>query len=221
MVNRRVFIIAAICFAFGILAAWTIPSHAEDGEKTPMLKLGMVDLGAIVDGYSRRTDLEESLKIAMQAEQAKLQSIQNMIKSTTEAIELKEREAVDENDEGYISLKNNLEILRLQAKQQANDMRRKLDLGKARILQTIYADFTKYVAKYAQVNEFDLIMADNKVTDLQKENSYENLIMKISMQPVYYYREGANVTQSYLAFMNAEYAKDKGPAAAPVGPVKD
>ncbi|MFA4986390.1 MAG: OmpH family outer membrane protein [Candidatus Brocadiia bacterium] len=216
MKSRLLLFAGVAVFAFAlVLAVKVLPGQAEGVERTP-LKIGIVDLGKIVDTYARRVDLEEQLKVLIDPEQKKAKAMQEMIQDTRKAIADKEAQQVDEYDEAYVNLKNVLEMYQIQLKQQMTKLKRMVDVGKARILWQIYQDFDRYCAKYAQINAFDFVMADNRQTKL--EESYDNLILKISMQPIYYYHPSMDVTQLLMAYMNEEYAKERGAAPAVNGP---
>ncbi len=206
-----------LCVAGAALTLGILPGTAEEAPAAVPLKIGVVDLAYIVEHYTRRTDEEEKLRVAIEVEDER----NKLINSEIESLKQRIRDLQDQLDSDapeIVSLKNELEIKRLMLKQRIDFTKRKLEIGKIKILKIIYQDFQRYAKLFAEKNGFDLILSNNPPALEPTPKSYDNFMLQISLQPVYYFREKLDVTMQINDFMNKLYQENKAKAPQPAGP---
>ncbi|GAB4150450.1 MAG: hypothetical protein Kow00107_00900 [Planctomycetota bacterium] len=207
-------------FAIGAVAVALFlannPTKAEDADGKGRLKVAVVDLSTVVAEYLRKGDEENALKVRIDSLNKQIEQLRNEIKVIENTMREKEGIIAPDSDE-----MNRLQLDRSKKKLEMEHLidsaKAVLNRGKANILSVIYKDFQAVSTAYARRYGYDLVLAKN-VPDLSNRD-YENLMLQISMQPVYYFQQEMDITQFIINEMNRVYEEslkaqpENGPAA--------
>ncbi len=219
-INRFALALCVVAVAFVAFAASMSASRAEDAGKTAPLKIGVADLSYIVNNYIRRTDEEGKLQIAINVENERNMQIQNEIKALNARINEMTEQNISSDSMEFINLKNEVELKKLLLKQRVDLTKARVESGKIRILKLIYEDFVKYSRIYAEKQNFDLILSNNPPSLDPAPRDYEMLMLQISVQSIYYYRDSFDLTKALTSYMNEAYNASKTPEAPAPAPAQ-
>jgi Skp family chaperone for outer membrane proteins len=190
-------------------------TKAEEPAGSAKLKVAVVDLSKVVADYTRKGDEENALKARIETINKQIEDLRNMIKGIESTIREKEGIIAPDSEE-MNRLQLERSVKKLQMEHMIESAKGILNRGKANILAVIYEDFRVASAAYAKRFGYDLVMAKN-IPDVANRD-YENLMLQISMQPVYYYQPEMDITEFIIADMNKAYEEarkakiENGPA---------
>ncbi len=212
---RTLIVVCAAVIALSAVAMFSMsPSNAEDGGNKGRLKVAVVDLSKVVDQYIRKADEENALRAKVDKINQQIEDLRNIIKGMDATIREKE-ELLDPASDELARMRLERSVKKVQLDHLIENTKALLNRGKANILAVIYNDFKTACNAYAQKFGYDLVMAKN-IPNLSSSD-YENLMLQISMQPIYYFAPDMDVTEFMIAEMNKVYT-ESGKAAAPQGP---
>lgn len=215
---RILYVIPAVLVAFcAVLALGLGGPQAEEQDDGKKLNVIVADLSKIVENYTRKTDEENELKKVINAMNEKIKAIQERIGNIDTQIR-DNQDILGEGSEELEKLKFERDKAKLDMERLVKKAKSVLNRGKISILTNIYDDFNKVCAVYAKKHGYDLVLAKNQPNLASRD--YENLMLQISMQPVYYYDSAMDATDFVLEEMERMYAetREAEEIEAPVGP---
>lgn len=171
-------------------------------------QVGLIDMAFVFKNYDKFKEMTEALQGDAKAAQAKAETMIGEMKTLqTNLQEVKEgTPEFSKIEKNLLDRQTELETFR---KMQQREFLRK----EAEIYKVVYLEVQDAVQKYAKFYKYTLIMRFNRQGVDDAENPQE--IINSMNRQVVYYMEQDDLTDPILKFLNDEYAKSKGGAAAP------
>ena len=214
---KMLYVVPAVLVAFCAVLSFGLggPQAEEQDEKN--LKVIVADLSKIVENYTRKADEENKLKKVINAMNEQIKAIQERIGQLDTQIR-ENQDILGAGSEELEKLQFERDKAKLEMERLVKKAQSVLNRGKISILTNIYDDFNKVCAVYAKKHGYDLVLAKNQPNLGSRD--YENLMLQISMQPVYYFSDKMDATDFILAEMERMYTETKEAEGeeAPVGP---
>ncbi len=203
-----------VCFAVAAASAGFAMAPLSAQEKAAPAaasathQVGLIDMAHVFKNYDKFKSMTEEMQAdAKQAQDDATAMVEEMKKIQTTM------QGLTEGSPDYI--KNETAILTLQTKlesfrkvQQREFLRKEADIYK-----TVYMDVQDAVQKYSKYYKYTLVLRFNRQSVDAAENPQE-IITSMNRQVVHY-REQDDLTDPILNFLNDEYKKASGGAAAP------
>jgi Skp family chaperone for outer membrane proteins len=161
------------------------------------LKVGVVDLFKVVDGYQKKKDREAEINKVREASAAQLKELQKKIEGMVSEMNL-----MDKNGPDFIAKKR-----QLTEKQEELLMRTRLAerevMGKLEeYLQEVYSEVLAKIGEYREHNSFDMIVRMDSRPVTTQEPILAQLDRKLLLSSV----KTLDVTDDVIAFLNQTYA---------------
>ncbi len=203
-----------VCFAVAAASAGFAMAPLSAQEKAAPAaasathQVGLIDMAHVFKNYDKFKSMTEEMQAdAKQAQDDATAMVEDMKKIQTTM------QGLTEGSPDFI--KNETAILTLQTKlesfrkvQQREFLRKEADIYK-----TVYMDVQDAVQKYSKYYKYTLVLRFNRQSVDAAENPQE-IITSMNRQVVHY-REQDDLTDPILNFLNDEYKKASGGAAAP------
>jgi Skp family chaperone for outer membrane proteins len=162
------------------------------------LKIGVVDLFKVVDGYQKKKDREVELNKARDAAAAQLKELQKKIEGMASELEL-----VDKSSPDYPAKKRTLsekqEELLMRSRLAEREVMGKLE----QYLQEVYSEVLAKIAEYREKNNFDFILR----ADTRPLTTQERIIDQLDRKVIMASSKAFDVSDDVIAFLNQSYTK--------------
>ena len=172
--------------------------HAGNQVSPAPLKVGVIDLFKVVDGYQKKKDREVELNKSRDAVAAQLKELQKKIEGMTSEMEL-----LDKNNPEFPAkrklLSEKQEELLMKTRLAEREVMEKLE----QYLQELYSEVLAKVGEYREKNNFDMIFQINTRPLTTQERIIEQLDRKLLMSSA----KTMDVTDDVIAYLNQSYAK--------------
>jgi len=187
------------------MMAWTVPVavagclvlgilHAGNPISPGPLKIGVVDLAKVADGYQKRKDRETEINKAIQAAEGQLKAFQKKVESMSSEVDLLDRKAPEYSGKRK-ELVEKIEEARMRRRLAEIELNEKGTL----YLQEVFSEILAKVEEYRAANNFDFILrVDNKPLASQ-----EQLLLKMVMA----HNKAFDVTDDVIAYLNKSLQK--------------
>lgn len=204
--------IIASAATFAILAGFlgTAWSQSPAGKKTaPQAvphKVGLIDMGRVFKEYKKFEDIRDSLRQEVAASEQKARTMSQTIQDLQEKMK-----PFKPGSPEYSKLET--EVARKSSELQAfgKVLQRDLLRKETQAYKDIYLEVSKVVRMYAEHYDYTLVMRFE--SDPIDSADPQKLLQSLNRQVVYH-RTNDDITQNIVDYLNGEYAKQKGGAAA-------
>lgn len=191
--------------AAGILAGATVAGAWRSAPSAPMAapaSIGVVRLGALLDGLTETKERSAGLETRRLAVVADLTRLEDEIKAIQAQITAGTLQGEDLfNAAQDMSEKQALGQARVQAAQT------RLDIARGAMMREMYEKILVAAEQFAQSNGFDMIVVDDRSFPLaDMQSSTNDHIAKIQARRVLYAREHLDVTDQLMVLMNNQWA---------------
>jgi len=207
-----------VCFAVAAATAGIATAPAQAQEKAAAAaagthQVGLIDMAHVFKNYDKFKSMTEDMQGDAKKAQADAEAMVEQMKQVQTKMQ-----SLQEGSEDYI--KNETQILTLQTKLESfrKVQQREFLRKEAEIYKTVYMEVQEAVQKYAKYYKYTLIIRFNRQSVDAAENPQE-IITSMNRQVVYY-RDQDDLTDPILNFLNDEYKKASGGAAAPAREAK-
>ena len=179
--------VALGAFVLGIL-------HAGNPISSGPLKIGVVDLAKVADGYQKRKDRETEINKAIQEAEGQLKAFQKKIESMSSELDLLDRKATEYSVKQK-ELVEKIEEARMRRRLAEIELNQK----GTQYLQEVFGEILAKVEEYRAANNFDFILrVDNKPLASQ-----DQLVSKMVMA----HNKAFDVTDDVIAYLNKSLQK--------------
>ncbi|MCA9039277.1 MAG: OmpH family outer membrane protein [Planctomycetaceae bacterium] len=171
-------------------------------------KIGLVDMAFIFKNYKKfkaeRETIENDLKMAAEGAKKQREDIEKLqetlkgLTPTSPEFSIQEKKVASA-------------VASFQA--DASRIKRELVMKEAELYKRTYLEVTDIIGKYAQYQQYTLILRYSQET-VKADDGPQEVMQKMSNQVVYR-QPSDDITQAVLEFMNKEYEKTAGGAARP------
>lgn len=213
-----------VCFAVATASAGfaMAPVQAQEKPKAaaaaaaPTHQVGLIDMAHVFKNYDKFKSMTEDMQADAKKAQSDAEAMVEQMKQIQTAMQGLQEGSADyiKNETAILTLQTKLESFR---KVQQREFLRK----EAEIYKTVYMEVQEAVQKYAKYYKYTLVLRFNRQSVDAAENPQE-IITSMNRQVVHY-NEQDDLTDPILSFLNDEYKKSTGGAAAPArearGPV--
>jgi Skp family chaperone for outer membrane proteins len=162
------------------------------------LKVGVVDLAKVIDGYQKKKDREADLAKARDTASAQLKALQKKIESMNSEIDLLDKKSAE-----YLSKKRELlekqEELLMRSRLADREVQEKLE----QYLQEVYSEILGRIEEYRAANKFDLIFRQ----DPRPLTTQERIVYQLDRKVLMASDKSFDVTDDLIVFLNQSYAK--------------
>ena len=197
-------ILAAVMFAASALSAVPPEEQAAPppADASEPMKIGYVDLTAVLKEYKRQTDLDADIRALKDSLTAK----ENAAIAQLERI----RAEIEQLAMGTPA-REKLEKQLAEAAASLDEHRRKgyglLDARFVESISKLYADITREIEELGREENFDLILKDQ--TTQSQPDSYNEVVLQISQRVVLYSKPQYDLTARVVSRLNDRYAARK------------
>jgi Skp family chaperone for outer membrane proteins len=171
--------------------------HAGSQISPSPLKVGVVDLFKVVDGYQKKKDREVEINKVREAAGASLKDLQKRIEGMVSELEL-----VDKNSPDFPTRKKLIsekqEELLMKTRLAEREVMEKLE----QFLQEIYSEILARIGEYQQKNQFDFIFRIDARPLTNQERIIDQLDRKLLMASA----KTFDITDDVTAFLNQSYS---------------
>ena len=203
-----------VCFAVAAASAGFAMAPLSAQEKAAPAaaaathQVGLIDMAHVFKNYDKFKGMTEEMQEAAKQAQADATAMVEQMKTIQTTMQ-----GLTEGSPDYI--KNETAILTLQTKLESfrKVQQREFLRKEAEIYKTVYMEVQEAVQKYAKYYKYTLVLRFNRQSVDAAENPQE-IITSMNRQVVHY-REQDDLTDPILNFLNDEYKKSTGGAAAP------
>ena len=201
------FAVAAASAGFA-MAPLTAQEKAAPAAASVTHQVGLIDMAHVFKNYDKFKGMTEEMQDAAKQAQADATAMVEEMKKIQTTMQ-----GLTEGSPDYI--KNETAILTLQTKLESfrKVQQREFLRKEAEIYKTVYMEVQEAVQKYAKYYKYTLVLRFNRQSVDAAENPQE-IITSMNRQVVHY-REQDDLTDPILNFLNDEYKKASGGAAAP------
>ncbi|MGQ0636997.1 MAG: OmpH family outer membrane protein [Planctomycetaceae bacterium] len=204
--HLRIVLIVIVLAGAGLLSA--VRAQQRSTKAAAPLRVALVDLQWILENYKKLADLRTELKESGEAAQSKAEGLMGQLKSIQEELQggdLEEGgpEWVD-HEKKAIALTTRLQSLEQQTK-------RNLSRQQAQALKSAYHEVQDALARFSEYNGFTLVLQINNAIT---EGTEPSQVQRKLGQGVVYRRDGEDISQPVLKWLNDQYAREPQPAAA-------
>jgi len=162
------------------------------------LKVGVVDLAKVIDGYQKKKDREADLNKARETAAAQLKALQKKIESMNSEIEL-----IDKKSPEFLTKKRELlekqEELIMRSRLADREVQEKLE----QYLQEVYSEILAKIEEYRAANKFDFIFRQ----DPRPLTTQERIVFQLDRKLLMASDKSFDVTDDVIAFLNQSYTK--------------
>jgi outer membrane protein len=211
-VKKPILLGAVVAILAGAAFSQPVQAQNQPAAAAPELphKVGLIDMAFVFNEYEKFTALKAELQAAITASDnearamiEQLQVIQQQLTGGTLAEDSADYARLEAD---FLRQQTELETYR--QVQQRQFLKRE-----AEIYKTVYLDVEHAVSMFATHYQYTLIMRFNRAEVDSAENPQE-IIQSLNRQVVYY-RQGDDITDQILGYLNSEYRRQAGTAATP------
>ena len=191
-------------FMLSLVLLIAVPAATQAQEP---LKIGCVNLTAVLKEYDRRKEMENdlrnvtlSLRRDLESRMAKINRYRDEIEQLAEGSA--ERRALE--DEARAAL--------ARYQQAAQENREMFDRQSALMMAGLYEDILREVEALAKEEGYDMVLK-NQVSELEPM-SHDQAVLQISQRVVLYSKPEHDISEALIARLNAAYAERKLEEAA-------
>jgi Skp family chaperone for outer membrane proteins len=166
-------------------------------ESRPPTVVVVFNLQKVSDSFVNRAVLDAEYKKL----EANIDAERMVRKATVENLIAAYDEAGDE-DKGLLF--DQIQQAMGEAEKYIEFTEREKDLEKSLIMQSLFRDIKSTVAKIAEANNYDLVIASDASTELNPKLSSRATIEQISMHRIYYANTHIDITEQIITQMNLE-----------------
>ena len=178
-----------------------LPVAASLGAEQKPLKIGVVNLTKVFEGYKKKQHLEEELRSVREQKTRVLRQKSDEIMRLREEIKMLELGSEERKRKESLLQQKQLDFRNFNEVTASNLLEQKLD-----VTRTLYEDIIKAISAYGKRENFDLII---KVQDIDTESrTLDELLYKINQHIVLYNAERIDITQDILDILNDYYSKE-------------
>ena len=200
-------LIAALCLPTSATLAQA-PTNAtpEKGEKAAG-KVAVVDVGRILQSYSKFKDFEAEIKSEQEQIQSELKGQKEKFNESLKVLnELKAGSPDYSKKEAEIAkMKTNIEIFQLSKEREL--LRRKHQFSR-----TVFDEMQEAVSKVADHYGYSLVIRHARY---EAESTDPRMVQMALSQPVVWSRKRDDITEAVLEVLNRRYEKSGGAAVTP------
>ena len=171
--------------------------HAGNQVSPGPLKVGVVDLFKVVDGYQKKKDREVEINKVREASAAQLKDLQKAIDGMVSEMNL-----MDKNSPDFLAKKKALtekqEELIMRTRLAEREMMAKLE----QYLQEVYSEILAKIGDYRERNGFDLIIR----LDTRPLTTQEPILAQLDRKLLLSSVKTLDVTDDVIAYLNQSYA---------------
>jgi len=171
-------------------------ARAQDKAAPAPLKVGVVDLMKVVDGFQKRKDREAELNKIRDTAATQLKDLQKKVESLSSEMDL-----LDKNGPDFMAKKKLLaekqEEQLIKTRLADRDIREKLE----QYLQEVYSDILTRIDEYRTRNNFDFILR----VDKRPLTTQEPIIVQLDRKIILSHANSFDVTDDVIAFLNQAY----------------
>ena len=195
----------------GLLAAWAAVGLIVSSSAVAAMKVGVVDVVAVTNGYDRTKDASADLQV----EQANLKAASEPKVKALEDLRLK-RDGFNKGTKEWEQLddqvlKTEVEVRNWLGLEQVKIERRHRD-----VLLDMYREITKTVDRLAKQKGLDMVFTkaflEPDQIDVDQSKGLDDLKNRIMGQRVLYPADVVDLTDDVLKILNADYKGKKKPA---------
>jgi len=162
------------------------------------LKVGVVDLVKVVDGYQKKKDRETELNKSRDGVAAQLKSLQKRIESMSSEVDLLDKKGTEYHDKRKELLEKQEELL-MRARLADREISEKIE----QYLQEVYSEILTKIEDYRAKNNFDFIIrVDNRPLTNQ-----ERIAMQLDRKVILANAKSFDVTDDVIAYLNKSLQK--------------
>jgi Skp family chaperone for outer membrane proteins len=191
------------------IMAWTVPFavagclvlgmlHAGSQVTSGPLKVGVVDLVKVVDGYQKKKDRETELNKSREAMAGQLKALQKKIESMSSEIDLLDKKSTEYPAKRKELLEKQEELL-MRARLADREMTEKVN----QYLQEVYSEILAKIEDYRAKNNFDFIIR----VDTRPLNTQESIASQLDRKTFIASSKTFDVSDDVIAFLNESLAK--------------
>jgi Skp family chaperone for outer membrane proteins len=153
------------------------------------LKIGVVDLAKVADGYQKRKERESEINKAIREAESQLKAFQKKIESMSSELDLLDRKSPE-----YSTKRKELVEKIEEARMRRRLAEIELNEKGTQYLQEVFSEILAKVEEYRAANNYDFILrVDNKPL-----TSQDQLVLKMVMA----YNNAFDVTDDVIAYLN-------------------
>ncbi len=184
-----------------LLLASTVGAVRGDTiKKSGGLRIGVVDVGKIFEGYRKKIDREVELEKERNELQAEVDRMEKQLKKFQQEMKIYKGEKLEKKKAEYED-----KLREYRAFIKVNNS--KLQEKQTRLWKEVYNEIFQEVRRYGENNGYDLILQAGG--DEVGGRSVEEVQLRVDMKKVIFFAPTVDVTGKILDILNARYKKMK------------
>ncbi len=204
-------IVGAALAAGGFMYATAnaVPAPAQVSQP---VKVGLVDMTALINGLSELKDRNEAMKPLLDQMKTELEGIQQQAKQ----LEADLKDNIPSTDvQRRIETRTQLQEASSNLKLRKERWDLTVDLRNAQVIRDLYAKASDAIAEVAKRDGLDLVLLDDRPISMTEFGNMNQLREEVLTKRVLFAAPTLDITQRVLTAMENQYAQGKGSATAP------
>jgi outer membrane protein len=205
-VKKLILCSAAVAVAAGLFLS-TGRSHGQAGAEGPPHQIGLIDMAFVFKKYDKFKTQTEALQASIKNADEQAKAKVELMKQMQERLTTLQSGSPDYSKTEAQLIQAQTELETFRKKSQLDFLRSEADIYK-----TVYLEVQKTVEQYAKAYKYTLIMRFNR-SPVEDADNPQEIIQSMNRQVVFYQNRD-DLTDPILEYLNKEFAKKSGGAAA-------
>lgn len=180
------------------LSVMSSVAHGQGQVAPAPLKVGVVDLAKVVDGFQKRKDREAELNKIREAAANQLKELQKKVEGLSAEMELLDKSSPDFMAKKKLLAEKQEELL-VKTRLADREIGEKLE----QYLQEVYSEILARIDEYRAQNNYDFIIR----VDKRPLTTQEPIVTQLDRKVILSHAITFDITDKVIAFLNQAYTK--------------